>query len=59
MSNNHPENSDELSKSAATLVEKIETALSSVQPGTEISTWYRRGEQRWVEEQMVTDLFFI
>ena len=53
MSNDHSVDLDELSEPATALVEKIEAALSSLQPQTEIRTWYRRGEQRWVEEQTV------
>lgn len=45
MSNDYPVNSDELSKPAAALIEKIEAALSNIQPKTEIRTWFRRSEQ--------------
>ena len=51
MSSDHSINSDELSEPAVALIEKIEAVLSGVQPGAEVRTWYRRGEQRWVEEQ--------
>ena len=50
MSSDHLENLDELSELAAVLVAKIAAALSSIQPETEIRIWYRRGEQRWVEQ---------
>lgn len=52
MSNDQLGNLDELSKPAVVLIEKIEAVLNSVQPEAEIRTWYRRGEQHWVEEQM-------
>ena len=45
MSSDHSVNPDELSKPAAAFIEKIEAALSRIQPETEIRTWFRRSEQ--------------